>query len=237
MKIFEIITEQARAPLYHGASVETAEQILQTDTLKGGSQAGWWGDKPGWMPDKGTWHHGGSPRRGHDKFSFDKKPVLKPEDQEFVDWFNDMLKADDNFDWLDSLSTGEYNELSKKWKALTAPIPGKEAKGVSSLSRDKRLSQGFGSVVFVLDQDLLRRDIGKRIHPYAQGGFYPYITRSFGSGESEESVWGNITNFKKYILKVISKEPVDPEKFPLVAQAIKNTESVQVPGTPKVGRW
>jgi hypothetical protein len=230
MRAQEFITEQARAPLYHGTMVASAEKILQTNLLRAGPLYKWWSKEPGWWPDKNDPLYKirqAQPRRGNDKFAYSKRRVLNPEDQAFVDWMNQQLRGDDSE--LMDLPMDEIDATMKKYNTLTAPIPGKEAKGVLSLSRNVRASQGFGPVIFVLDQDLLRRDIGRRIHPYVDDTHY------LGTGnrdESEESVWGDITNFKKYILKVISKGPIDPEKFPLVAQAIKNTESVRVPGMP-----
>jgi len=73
-------------------------------------------------------------------------------------------------------------------------------------------------VVFVIDQGLLSRDLGKRLQPYSDVDTEVYraqaerwgnepkadtSSRSRGTTESEEVVFGNLTNANKYIKKII----------------------------------
>jgi len=82
---------------------------------------------------------------------------------------------------------------------------------------------GLSGVVFVIDQDLLARDVGKRLMPYndirSGHGLRPKEGRNVTS-EYEEAVVGDINNVNKYIKKILvfvdpnKKESINTEKFP-----------------------
>lgn len=82
---------------------------------------------------------------------------------------------------------------------------------------------GITGVVFVIDQQLLSRDIGKRLNPYNDILSYSddNISRSAYT-EYEETVLGDIPNFNKYITQIIVyvhpqyADLVDPQSFPKV---------------------
>jgi hypothetical protein len=80
---------------------------------------------------------------------------------------------------------------------------------------------GISGVVFVIDQALLSRDIGRRLNPYNDlTASSSTASRGAGSTEYEETVVGDVRNFNKYVSKIIVfvhpqyKDMLDPEMFP-----------------------
>lgn len=79
---------------------------------------------------------------------------------------------------------------------------------------------GISGVVFVIDQALLSRDIGRRLNPYNDLTASGDTSRGVGSTEYEETVVGDVRNFSKYVSKIVVfvhpqyKDMVDPEMFP-----------------------
>lgn len=88
---------------------------------------------------------------------------------------------------------------------------------------------GISGVVFVIDQALLSRDIGRRLNPYNDLTASGDTSRGVGSTEYEETVVGDVRNFNKYVSKIIVfvhpqyKDMVDPEMFPTLLNNPKTT--------------
>ena len=121
--------------------------------------------------------------------------------------------------------------------------------GAASLSRDIRISATFGQdVIFVIDQNLLSRDVGKRLAPVAD------LDYNSGKGpnqatEYEEILWGGADNFSKYVKKIYilthSENPEDfkfePDRYPrvfgndksVIALDRTNDEDRKLSGKPK----
>jgi len=87
-----------------------------------------------------------------------------------------------------------------------------------SLSRDVQVAINFARasasdnnslpVVFILDQALLSRDLGKRMRPYDDIDSMDKVSkRSQGTSEREEAVFGSIQNINKYIKRIIISVP------------------------------
>ena len=73
----------------------------------------------------------------------------------------------------------------------------------SSLTRNFNVAKGYvqnhdSGAIIVLDQELLARDLGKRLRPVDIHGFDDYNRRS----KDEELVYGGIRNVKKYIKNI-----------------------------------
>lgn len=101
-----------------------------------------------------------------------------------------------------------------------------------SLSRSMSAARSFASgssrktgimgVIFVINQELLARDIGKRMTPY--NDLYSsdpiHGNKRNTSTEYEEAVMGDINHINKYIKRIIvlvdpaRKDLVDPQQFP-----------------------
>lgn len=116
-----------------------------------------------------------------------------------------------------------------------------------SMSAAKSFSSGsprrFGitGVVFVLDQETMWRDLGKRITPYNDLYATSGDSRSRGT-EYEEMVLGDILNVDRYIKEVFVfvhpnyRDAVNPDQFPVllshpksklvINNAVKDTPSI-----------
>lgn len=89
---------------------------------------------------------------------------------------------------------------------------------------------GISGVVFVINQELLSQDIGKRLNPYNDLTSNKGAKRLPNVTEYEETVVGDVTNFTKYITKIIVfahplyyANVADPEMFPMVFNNPKTT--------------
>ena len=94
-------------------------------------------------------------------------------------------------------------------------------------------SKGLGrhpGVIFVIDQGILQRDMGKRMKPFDYFAGFDELNQHSRS-EAEETVFGDITNFSKYIKEIIIlNAPATPEnikKYPHIFN-FKNSQLATV---------
>jgi hypothetical protein len=196
MKANEIIAEARTADLYKGESFDSAEKILASNKMIG---SGWLGNLPD--PDSVSSDTWALRRRGAERYQQPASKIdLNPDtsEQDYEQWKRDVEKS------------------KKRFPEKRFPSP----YGSVSLTRDKNIAYNFlvnhSGVIFVLDQALLYRDLGKRIHPFQD--IAAGLTRQRGP-EAEESVHGGIPDVKKYIKRIefVGSE-FDPEKYPNLAK-------------------
>lgn len=132
--------------------------------------------------------------------------------------------------------------------------PGQENKTVSfsrSLSSARSFASGAASklgmsgVIFVIDQGLLSRDVGKRLMPYndihSGHALKPGEGRNVTT-EYEEAVVGDINNINKYIKKIlifidpVRKDLINKEKFPYLLNDPRVEFVTAIHGSKKSGR-
>ena len=200
MRINEILSESRSAPLYKGATLDQAEQILASNAMLG---TGWLGNEPIKSPD-------GRPAKKDETWAWRRRGL-----ERYMDRSPDIplypWSTDDEVEQFHKVMEPYRKQRAKKFPNKRYP----SMRGAVSLTRDKNIARGwaFGrGVIFVLNQELLWRDLGKRIHPY----------HDWGSDEAEESVFGGIPNIKKYITRIeLVGSGFDPEKYPNLAQYIQ----------------
>jgi len=222
MRAIEFIVEQSRADLYKGATFDNAESILSSNQMRGTRLVG---NKP--LPkddpsrdaqDSWAWN-----RRGAEKYH---QPSKNPNDAEYQDLINrafDLSPEEEKR--LDDLTTKRDQREKQIAQSPNYKKTG-HISGVVSLTRDKNVTHKFlgadsSGVIFVLDQDLLQRDYGKRIHPFSDIHGGGPLQRHKNS-EAEESVYGGIQNIKKYIKHIEFVGQFDPKQYPQLAKYYKS---------------
>jgi hypothetical protein len=224
MRAIEFIVEQSRADLYKGATFDNAESILATNQIRGSRMIG---NKP--LPkddpsrgpeDSWAWN-----RRGSEKYH---QLIKNPDDIELSNLLNDPFNlSPEEEQRLDYLMAKKDQRRTQIQQSPNYKKTG-HISGVVSLTRDKNITHNFldaygNGVIFVLDQDLLRQDYGRRIHPYSDIHGGGPLQRNRGS-ESEESVYGGIQNVKKYIKRIEFVGDFDPTAYPHLAKYYKHSK-------------
>jgi len=218
MRATEFIVENSRADLYKGATLDNAEQILATNQMRGSRLIG---NKP--LPkdnparnaqDTWAWN-----RRGAERYH---QVSNDPTDAEYQDLINRAFDlSPEEEQRLDDL-TAQRSQRDQQIKQSPNYKKTGHISGVVSLTRDKTVTHKFlgadgHGVIFVLDQDLLRQDYGRRIHPFSDIHGGGPLDRN-RSSEAEESVYGGIQNIKKYIKRIEFVGDFDPAQYPELAK-------------------
>jgi hypothetical protein len=198
----ETLNESKSADLYKGAAFDKAESILASNMMGG---AGGIGNRP--QPElsnnpQDTWAWR---RRGAERYLRPSTNInldLDSSEEEYAQWKKDRQRAEKRFP-------------EKRYPSGDASV---------SLTRDKRIAHNFigtdGGVIFTLNQELLARDLGKRLHPYSD--IHGTSMQRHRGNESEESVYGGIPNIKKYIKHIeVVGNGFDPAKYPNLSQYVQ----------------
>lgn len=110
----------------------------------------------------------------------------------------------------------------------------------NKFARDAASRRGITGVIFVIDQDKLKRDLGRKVRPYDDTSTDWYrqqarvdhkkSLRPTFRAEFEEVVYGNIPNANRYIKNIIILPPGDDNNQQTIDQ-IKNTGILDDPRT------
>jgi len=208
MRLFEILSSNHRADLYRGVQFDVAENALSRNVLRGGHRIYPYNPDD---PDHDM------PLRGQDRFlPFIKFPKIEdvlnltPAEKDILSADAGPMNSQERVDHAykkREIRLRYEKEIDRMYPKRVKSVPG------TRFSRSAKIASNFGPIIFVIDQDKLVRDYGRRLSPDwddKDNPGSPY-QRSTGNSESEEVLMGEVKPLSKYLKDIIL---IRDDRFP-----------------------